>query len=75
MAAPATATTIDELLARARPIEAAQPPEVQEAWKLRRNTIWHLMHRSQPGPHYTSLKAELNTLATSLVRTIDTHRS
>ena len=58
-----------------RPIEATQPPEVQEAWKLRRNTIWHVMHRSQPGPHYTSLKAELNTLATSLVRTIDTHRS
>jgi hypothetical protein len=55
-----------------RPIEATQPPEVQEAWKGRRNTIWHLMQRSRPGPHYASLKAELSTLATSLARTIDT---
>jgi hypothetical protein len=57
-----------------RPIEAAQPPEIQKAWKERRNTIWHLMHRSQPGPHYTSLKAELGTITTSLARSIDTHR-
>jgi hypothetical protein len=57
-----------------RPIEAAQPPEVQEAWKERRNTIWHLMHRGRPGPHYTSLKGELNTIATSLARSIDTNR-
>ena len=33
-----------------RPIEAAQPPETQTAWKERRNTIWHLMHRSRPAP-------------------------
>lgn len=58
-----------------RPIEAAQPPEVQEAWALRRNTIWHLMHRSRPGPHYASLKAELGTIATSLARSIDTRRN
>jgi TniQ len=58
-----------------RPIEAAQPPEIQEAWSKRRNTIWHLMQRSQPRPHYTSLKTELNTLATSLARAIDAHRS
>jgi hypothetical protein len=56
-----------------RPIEAAQPPEIQQAWKERRNTIWHLMHRSQPGPHYTSLKAELGTIATSLARTTDAY--
>jgi hypothetical protein len=54
-----------------RPIEAAQPREVQEAWALRRNTIWHLMHRSKPGPHYASLKAELATMAISLARAID----
>lgn len=54
-----------------RPIEAAQPPEIQQSWKLRRNTIWHLMQSSRPRPHYTSLKTELNTLATSLARTID----
>jgi rubredoxin len=57
-----------------RPIEAAQPPEIQEAWKERRNTIWHLIHRSRPSPHYTSLRAELNTIATSLARSIDTNR-
>jgi hypothetical protein len=57
-----------------RPIEAAQPPEIQEAWKKRRNTIWHLMNRSKPGPHYTSLKAELGTTTTSLTRTIDDAR-
>ena len=32
------------------------------------------MHRSQPGPHYTSLKAELGIIATSLARTTDAHR-
>jgi len=52
-----------------RPVEAAQPPEIQQSWKLRRNTIWHLMQSSRPRPHYTSLKTELNTLATSLART------
>ena len=26
---------------------------VSRAWKERRNTIWHLMNRSKPGPHYT----------------------
>jgi len=57
-----------------RPIEAAQPPEIQQSWKLRRNTIWHLMQSSRPRPHYTSLKTELNTLATSLARTIDAPR-
>jgi hypothetical protein len=54
-----------------RPIEAAQPPETQTAWKERRNTIWHLMHRTPPGPHYTSLKAELGIIATSLARATD----
>ena len=57
-----------------RPIEAAQPPEIRQSWKLRRNTIWHLMQSSRPRPHYTSLKTELNTLATSLARTIDAPR-
>ena len=55
-----------------RPLEAAQPPEVQEAWKGgRRSAIWIRMHRSQPGSHYASLKAELNALSTSLARSID----
>jgi hypothetical protein len=54
-----------------RPIEAAQSPEIQERWKERLNTIWHLMHRSRPGPHYASLTAELSIIATSLAQTID----
>lgn len=58
-----------------RPIEAAQPPEIQEAWKARRNNMLHLIRRSQPSPHYTSLRTELNNLATSLATTIDTNRS
>jgi hypothetical protein len=58
-----------------RPIEAAQPPEVQEAWKGRRNNILHLIRRSRPSPHYTGLKTELNNLAASLARSIDTSRS
>ena len=58
-----------------RPIEAAQPPEVQEAWQGRWATIWSLMNRSRPGPHYASLKAELNIIATSLARSTDTNPS
>ncbi len=53
-----------------RPIEAAQPRQIQQAWKLRRNTIWHLLQSDRP--HYTSLKAELHALAASLAKTIDT---
>lgn len=55
-----------------RPIEATQPHEIQDAWKQRRGTIWHLLQRDQPRPHYTGLKTELHTLATALARTIDT---
>jgi hypothetical protein len=29
------------------------------------------MHRSQPGPHYTGLKAGLGIIATSLARITD----
>jgi hypothetical protein len=58
-----------------RPIEATQPPEIQEAWASQRNTTWSLTQRPCPGPHYTSLKAELDTIADSLARSIDTHRN
>jgi len=54
-----------------RPIEAAQPQHVQEAWNSRRNTIWSLLCSNRPRPHYISLKAELRDLATSLAATID----
>ena len=52
-----------------------QAPQVQEAWKQRRNNIRHLLLRQSAQPHYTGLKTELNTLATSLARRIDTNRS
>ncbi|MDP4503391.1 hypothetical protein [Nonomuraea turcica] len=55
-----------------RPVEAAQPPEIQHAWMLRRNTIWSRMQRDRPGLHYPSLVIELRKLAASLARMIDT---
>jgi hypothetical protein len=55
-----------------RPIEAAQPPEIQDAWGLRRNTIWHLFQSARRRPHYIGLKTELHILATNLARVIDT---
>lgn len=66
-----TRITEGEHLFAPRPIEAAQPPDVQEAWRLRRNTIWHLMQSSRPRPHYVGLKAELAPPATALARMID----
>jgi hypothetical protein len=33
------------------------------------------MHRKRLSPHYNNLKRELDALATSLVRSIDTRRS
>jgi hypothetical protein len=57
-----------------RPLEAAQPPEIQQAWKDgQRSNIWGRMHRSRPIPHYTSLKRELEVIATALAKRIDTH--
>lgn len=55
-----------------RPIEDAQPAQVQQEWQNRRNTIWHLMQSDRRRPHYVDLKTELNTVATALARTIDT---
>jgi hypothetical protein len=53
--------TSGEYLFAPKPIEDAQPTDVQEAWKLRRNTIWHLMRSTRPRPHHVGLNAELNT--------------
>ena len=67
--------TSGEHILAPKPIEAAQPPEIREIWKRRRrSTIWARMHRSPPSPRYSSLRAELDTLATSLARTIDSAR-
>ena len=48
---------------------------VQEAWQGRWATIWSLMNRNRPSPRSASLKAELNTIAASLARGIDTNPS
>lgn len=64
--------TSGEHILAPRPIEAAQPPEIRETWKRRRRSaIWAQMHKSPPSPRYASLRAELDTLATSLARVTD----
>jgi hypothetical protein len=68
--------TSGERILAPRPIESSQPPQIREAWKRwRRSTIWARMHRSPPSRRYSSLTAELDTLATSLAWTIDSARS
>lgn len=68
-----TRVTSGEHIFAPRPIEAAQPPDPwyrQSQW----TAVWKMLDRSHPGTHYPSLKAELEALATSLARTIDTSR-
>jgi hypothetical protein len=56
-----------------RPIEAAQPPEVQEGWRRSWDVIWrNLRHTSDPRSHYTRFRAELDAFAAALAKTIDT---
>ncbi len=52
--------TQGEHLFAPRPIEAIQFPELQNAWKLRRNTIWHHFQTSRPLRHYADLKRLLD---------------
>ena len=62
--------TSGEHLFAPRPIEAIMPPSLRKPW-AQWTSAWKLLDPGHPGPHYTSLKAELGTLATSLARTID----
>lgn len=56
-----------------RPIEAAQPPEVQEDWQRSWPDIWQdLRHASDPRSHNTRFRAELDAFAAALATTIDT---
>ena len=64
--------TSGEHLFAPRPIEAIMPPSLQKPW-TQWTSSWKLLDPGHPGPHYTSLKAELSTIATSLARTIDNH--
>ena len=54
-----------------RPIQTQQLPDVQRAWELRRNTIWHHFHTSKPLRHYADLKHLLDEHAAMLARHID----
>ncbi|MEU9981348.1 hypothetical protein [Streptomyces sp. NPDC050856] len=64
--------THGEHLFAPRPIEAAQPPHVQERWAARRNTTWHLLYSHvNPGPHYVALRRVLAEYAEDLARSID----
>ena len=62
--------TSGEHLFAPRPIEAIMPPSLRKPW-TQWTSAWKLLDPGHPGPHYTSLKAELGTLATSLARTLD----
>ena len=62
--------TSGEHLFAPRPIEAIMPPSLRKPW-AQWTSAWKLLDPGHPGPHYTSLKAELGTIATSLARTID----
>ncbi len=62
--------TSGEHLFAPRPIEAIMPPSLRKPW-TQWTSAWKLLDPGHPGPHYTSLKAELGTIATSLARTID----
>jgi TniQ len=62
--------TSGEHLFAPRPIEAIMPPSLRKPW-TRWTSAWKLLDPGHRGPHYTSLKAELGTIATSLARTID----
>ena len=62
--------TSGEHLFAPRPIEAIMPPSLRTPW-AQWTSAWKLLDPGHPGPHYTSLKAELSTIATSLARTID----
>jgi TniQ len=59
-----------------RPIEAAQPPDVQEDWRRYWNAIWwNLLTSNKIRAAYTHLRAELDALAATLAMTIDpSHR-
>ncbi|WP_431971553.1 TniQ family protein [Nocardia sp. bgisy134] len=63
--------TNGEHLFAPQPIRVTQPPEIQQAWKRQLTSSWHHMHSHRCGPYYSTLKAELDSLATTLAHKID----
>ena len=70
---PAAVPGAGEHLFAPRPIEAIMPPSLRKPW-TQWTSAWKLLDPGHPGPHYTSLKAELGTIAASLAWTIDKRR-
>jgi hypothetical protein len=70
-----TRVTCGEPAFAPRPIEAAQPPEVQEDWRRSWDILWRdLRHTSDPRSHYTRFRTGLDAFATALAKNIDTAR-
>ncbi len=63
--------TQGEHLFAPRPIEAIQFPELQNAWKLRRNTIWHHFQTTRPLRHYADLTRLLDEYGDQLAGQIN----
>ncbi len=63
--------TRGEHLFAPRPLEAAQPTEIQQQWAARRNTTWFPFSRPDPLPHYADFRRVLATYARRLARDID----
>jgi hypothetical protein len=63
--------TRGEHLFAPRPIEAAQAPDFQRKWALRRNTTWCQLTRPDAVRHYGDLQKVLTKYATQLARSIE----
>ncbi|MFG2719847.1 TniQ family protein [Streptomyces sp. NPDC048416] len=66
-----TLVTRGEHLFAPRPLEAAQPTEIQRRWAGRRNTTWFQFSRPDPLPHYADLRRVLTKYAQRLAWDID----
>ncbi|MFF7793471.1 hypothetical protein [Streptomyces sp. NPDC007991] len=66
-----TLVTQGEHLFAPRPLEAAQPTEIQQQWAARRNTTWFQMSRPSPLRHYADLRNVLDKYAQRLAWDID----
>ncbi|MEU9098821.1 hypothetical protein [Streptomyces sp. NPDC048361] len=63
--------THGEHLFAPRPIEAEQPPAIQQDWSRRRNTTWFQLCRPDPMGHYADLRKALVDHGQKLARDID----
>jgi TniQ len=66
-----TLVTRGEHLFAPRPLEAAQPTEIQQRWAARRYATWFQFSRPDPLRHYADLRRLLTNYAQRLARDID----